>query len=177
LVNKKDEIDMNGEIDHNHNSKKETSSAISVHSTSLEDTVALAKRIAAQLQGGEVITLTGDLGAGKTSFTQGLAQGLGVKRHVNSPTFTIIKEYQGSSLSLYHMDVYRVGDEFEELGFEEYFYGAGVCVVEWPEMILHQLPKERLNITILKQGEEAREFRFIAEGKRYEQILEGVMKL
>lgn len=161
----------------NHIIKRENSSRINVHSASLEDTVALARDISSQLQGGEVITLTGDLGAGKTSFTQGLAQGLGVKRHVNSPTFTIIKEYQGSSLALYHMDVYRIGDEFEELGFDEYFYGAGVCVVEWPEMIHQQLPQERLDITILKQGEQAREFKLVAKGKRYEQILDEVMKL
>lgn len=157
--------------------KRENNSTIIVHSTSLEDTVALAKNIAAQLQGGEVLTLTGDLGAGKTSFTQGLGQGLGIKRNINSPTFTIIKEYQGSSLALYHMDVYRIGDEFEELGFDEYFYGDGVSVIEWPQMILQQLPQERLDITILKKGEEARELVLVAEGKRYEQILDEVIKL
>ena len=127
-----------------------------IHSFSTKETQSLAARLASHLQGGEVITLSGDLGAGKTSFAQGLAKGLGVKRQVNSPTFTLIKEYQGEKLALYHMDAYRIEDEWEELGLEEYFYGQGVSVIEWPEQIEAQIPKERLEIVISKEGEQER---------------------
>ena len=93
---------------------------------------------------GDVIALEGDLGAGKTAFTKGLAKGLGVTRTVNSPTFTIIKEYQGR-LPLYHMDVYRVSESEEDLGFDEYFEGEGVTVVEWAHLIKEQLPEEPIS--------------------------------
>jgi tRNA threonylcarbamoyladenosine biosynthesis protein TsaE len=146
-----------------------------LQSHSVDETLHIAKSLAIHLQGGEVITLTGDLGAGKTSFTQGLAKGLGVQRHVNSPTFTLIKEYQGDSLALYHMDVYRVDNEFEELGFDEYFYGSGVCVIEWPEMIQGQLPQDRIDITILKKGDEAREIMLEPHGDKYEQLVNKVV--
>lgn len=140
-------------------------------SHSVEQTAEFALRLAKELQGGEVITLTGDLGAGKTSFTQGLARGLGITKQVNSPTFTLIKEYHGGRLPLYHMDVYRVEDEWEELGFEEYFYGTGVTVVEWPQQIAAQLPKERLEIQINKQGEHEREIRVHVQGQRYQELI------
>lgn len=143
--------------------------------TSSEETKQLAEKIGRHLAGGEVITLTGDLGAGKTTFTQGLAKGLGVKRHVNSPTFTIIKEYQGSSLTLYHMDAYRLEDQAEDLGFDEYFYGGGVCVVEWPQMIQDYIPQERLEIEINKTGEQTREISFTPRGERYEQLIKEVL--
>jgi tRNA threonylcarbamoyladenosine biosynthesis protein TsaE len=146
-----------------------------LQSASVEETLHIAKSLATHLQGGEVITLTGDLGAGKTSFTQGLAKGLGVQRHVNSPTFTLIKEYKGASLALYHMDVYRIDDEFEEMGFDEYFYGSGVCVIEWPQMIQSQLPQERLEITIVKKGDEAREIKLEPHGEKYEQLVSKVV--
>lgn len=146
-----------------------------IQSHSVDETLQIAKSLATHLQGGEVITLTGDLGAGKTSFTQGLAKGLGVQRYVNSPTFTLIKEYQGTSLALYHMDVYRLDDEFEELGFDEYFYGSGVCVIEWPQMIQGQLPQDRIDITIVKKGDEAREFTLEPHGEKYEQLVNKVV--
>lgn len=91
-------------------------------------------RLATLLKAGDV-PLEGDLGAGKTTFTKSLAKGLGIERNVNSPTFTIIKEYKSGRLPLYHMDVYRLGDEFEDLGFDEYFEGDGVTVVEWAHLI------------------------------------------
>ena len=103
-------------------------------SHSAEDTANFSKHLATLLQPGDVITLEGDLGAGKTAFTKGLALGLGVQRNVNSPTFTIIKEYQGT-MPLYHMDVYRLEDSYEDLGFDEYFEGNGVTVVEWAHLI------------------------------------------
>lgn len=101
-------------------------------SHSAEETFAFAKRVADKLKGGEIILLNGDLGAGKTTFTKGLARALGVKETVTSPTFTYVKEYDGR-LTLYHFDMYRVSDadEVYELGLEEYFYKGGVVVVEW----------------------------------------------
>lgn len=145
-------------------------------SESVEETSSLAQRLAKELRGGEVITLSGDLGAGKTSFTQGLALGLGIKKHVNSPTFTLIKEYQGERLPLYHMDVYRVEDEFEELGFDDYFFGEGVSVIEWPQQIEGQLPKERLEIQIVKAGDHVRDIHFFPYGTHYEQLLDRLVK-
>lgn len=146
-----------------------------VISTSPQETQEIAARLASYLQGGEVITLRGDLGAGKTSFTQGLAKGLGVTRQVNSPTFTLIKEYQGSQLALYHMDVYRLDDEWEELGLEEYFYGQGISVIEWPEKIAAQLPAERLDITITSIEDQQRKLSFHPLNKQYEQLVNEVL--
>ena len=135
-------------------------------SNRVEDTVDFSKHLATLLQPGDVITLEGDLGAGKTAFTKGLALGLGIHRNVNSPTFTIIKEYQGT-MPLYHMDVYRLEDSYEDLGFDEYFEGNGVTVVEWAHLIEEQLPAERLNIFIYHEGEDTRKFVVKPIGKRY----------
>jgi len=144
-----------------------------VISTKLEDTQLFSKRLASFLQPGDVITLEGDLGAGKTAFTKGLAVGLGIKRNVNSPTFTIIKEYQGN-MPLYHMDVYRLEDSYEDLGFEEYFHGNGVTVVEWAHLIEDQLPRERLNIFIYHQGNDSRKIVIKPVGERYEQLCKEI---
>ncbi|GAB7387810.1 tRNA (adenosine(37)-N6)-threonylcarbamoyltransferase complex ATPase subunit type 1 TsaE [Bacillaceae bacterium] len=122
-------------------------------SRSSEETQRLAEKMAPLLQPGDVIALEGDLGAGKTTFTQGLARGLGITQVVNSPTFTLIKEYAGR-IPLYHMDVYRLEEEGEDLGFDEYFYGDGVTVVEWPSRIREALPPERLQVRIVKEGAE-----------------------
>lgn len=137
--------------------------------TTPEQTQEFAKRLASLLQPGDVIALEGDLGAGKTTFTKGLALGLGITRNVNSPTFTIIKEYQGR-LPLYHMDVYRVEDSYEDLGFEEYFEGNGVTIVEWAHLIETQLPECLLTIHLF-HGENGRR-RLVLEpkGSRFEQI-------
>ena len=116
---------------------------------STEETMLFAEALAKQLEPGTTLTLEGDLGAGKTTFTKGLAKGLGVKRVVNSPTFTIIKEYVGEAYPLYHMDVYRLDEESEEdLGFDDYFFGDGVTVVEWASRIQDSLPPDRLEIVI-----------------------------
>ncbi len=137
-----------------------------------EETMALAERLGQLVQAGDVITLEGDLGAGKTSFTKGLAKGVGIKRVVNSPTFTIIKEYKGR-IPLYHMDVYRVEDEAEELGLEEYFYGDGVTVIEWASMIESQLPEDRLNIALFHLGgPTSRRLHIQATGTRSEALWE-----
>lgn len=107
---------------------------------------------------GMVIALTGDLGTGKTTLTKAIARGLGIDRTVTSPTFNIVKEYDGGRLPLYHFDVYRIGDpeEMYELGYEEYFYGEGVCVVEWADQIEEIIPEDALKIHIEygeKEGE------------------------
>lgn len=103
-----------------------------------------SEKLGSLLQPGDVLALEGDLGAGKTTFTKGLAKGLDIKRNVNSPTFTIIKEYHGR-LPLYHMDVYRVEDSFEDLGFDEYFDGNGVTVVEWAHLVKEQFAGRVIN--------------------------------
>ncbi|MDZ5712569.1 tRNA (adenosine(37)-N6)-threonylcarbamoyltransferase complex ATPase subunit type 1 TsaE [Jeotgalibacillus haloalkalitolerans] len=143
-------------------------------SSSSEETSAFAEKLGALLTAGDVLTLEGDLGAGKTTFTKGLAKGLEIKRTVNSPTFTIMKEYQGR-LPLYHMDVYRVEDEFEDLGFDEYFNGEGVCVVEWAHLIADQLPEERLELFIYYIDEASRRFELVPRGERYESLCEEIL--
>ncbi|WP_160724919.1 tRNA (adenosine(37)-N6)-threonylcarbamoyltransferase complex ATPase subunit type 1 TsaE [Bacillus sp. USDA818B3_A] len=138
-----------------------------------EETSQFAERLAGHLQPGDVIALEGDLGAGKTTFTKGLAKGLGVKKNVNSPTFTIIKEYKGN-LPLYHMDVYRVADAYEDLGFDEYFEGDGITVVEWAHLIEEQLPAERLTIYLYHQGQDQRKIVLTPKGQRYEQLCKEI---
>lgn len=133
---------------------------------SADETSAIANKLGQLVTKGTVITLEGDLGAGKTTFTKGLAKGLGIERNVNSPTFTIIKEYKGR-LPLYHMDVYRVEDEYEDLGFQEYFEGEGVTVVEWAHLIADQLPKELVAIHIFYQGDQERRIVLTPVGDRY----------
>jgi tRNA threonylcarbamoyladenosine biosynthesis protein TsaE len=135
-----------------------------------EETKHLAEKLAVLLKPGDVITLEGDLGAGKTTFTKGLAEGLGVKRSVSSPTFTIIKEYEGE-LPLYHMDVYRLEYSDEDIGFDEYFNGNGISVVEWATFIEDYLPDERLNINISYIDEQSRELKFQAVGTHFEWVL------
>jgi tRNA threonylcarbamoyladenosine biosynthesis protein TsaE len=140
-----------------------------------EDTAELAEKLGALLQAGDVLTLEGDLGAGKTTFTKGLAKGLGVKRVVNSPTFTIIKEYKGR-VPFYHMDVYRLENSDEDLGFEEYFEGEGVTVVEWAQFISDRLPEELLNIAIRRTGDETRELKFTPAGDRFIKVCRELEK-
>lgn len=148
---------------------------ISLTVEGLDEMKQLAESIAAVLQPGDVLLLEGDLGAGKTTFTQFLAQALGVTKQVNSPTFTIIKEYNGR-LPLYHMDVYRLGEETEEdLGFDEYFYGEGITVVEWAHFIDSQLPLEWLQIQLNHTGNEvSRNVQITANGSRYNRIIKKV---
>lgn len=140
-----------------------------------DETSQFAERLASFLQSGDVIALEGDLGAGKTTFTKGLAKGLEVKRNVNSPTFTIIKEYIGR-LPLYHMDVYRVTDAFEDLGFDEYFEGDGVTVVEWAHLIEEQLPLDRLTIFLYRDEGDNRRMVFTPKGERYEQLCKEIFR-
>ena len=138
-----------------------------------QQTIEFASHLAEKLQPGDVIALEGDLGAGKTTFTKGLAAGLGIQRTVNSPTFTIIKEYQGR-MPLYHMDVYRVVDSFEDLGFDEYFEGSGVTVVEWAHLIKEQLPENLLTIYLYHQEEQSRRMVIEPYGPRYEELCKEI---
>ena len=110
-----------------------------------------------------VISLTGDLGVGKTVFTQGLAKGLGIEEPVNSPTFTIVQVYEKGRLPLYHFDVYRIGDieEMDEIGYEDYFYGEGVCLIEWADLIREILPEQMCRVTIEKDLEKGFDYRKI----------------
>ncbi|MDY0395476.1 tRNA (adenosine(37)-N6)-threonylcarbamoyltransferase complex ATPase subunit type 1 TsaE [Virgibacillus halophilus] len=141
---------------------------------SLEKTKNLAVSLAKSLRPGDVITLEGELGTGKTTFTKSLASGLGVEATVSSPTFTIIKQYEGR-LPLYHMDVYRLEHEEEDLGFEEYFQGGGVTVVEWAQFIADFLPDEFLNISIAYEDESSRTYSFTPRGKHYEELVDQLM--
>lgn len=133
----------------------------------------LGGRMAQLVRPGDFFALDGDLGAGKTLFTQGLAQGLEVNEDVTSPTFTIIHEYRSGRLPLYHMDVYRLKrpEELYDLGYEEYFYGEGVTVVEWAQCIAPLLPEEYLGME-LAVVPEGREVRLLPHGARYERMIE-----
>ena len=135
-----------------------------VYETNLpEETFDLARHLGEQAEPGTVYTLTGDLGVGKTVFAQGLARGLGIEEAINSPTFTIVQVYDEGRLPFYHFDVYRIGDieEMDEIGYEDYFYGDGVCLVEWAELIKELLPKTRTEILIEKDLQKGFDYRKI----------------
>ncbi|CDD48237.1 putative uncharacterized protein [Firmicutes bacterium CAG:534] len=134
-----------------------------IESFSPQDTYELGKRIGETAEAGSVITLIGDLGVGKTVFTQGLAAGLGITEPVNSPTFTIVQIYEGGRLPFYHFDVYRIGDvsEMDEIGYEDCFYGEGVCLIEWADLISEILPEKYTRVTISKDLEKGFDYRKI----------------
>lgn len=121
-------------------------------SESAKETFLLGRRIGQEAKPGQIYTLTGDLGTGKTVFTQGVADGLGITEPVNSPTFTIVQIYESGRLPFYHFDVYRIEDveEMEEIGYEDCFYGEGICLIEWAELIGEILPKDCISIRIEK---------------------------
>ncbi|OPX84524.1 MAG: tRNA threonylcarbamoyladenosine biosynthesis protein TsaE [Pelotomaculum sp. PtaB.Bin104] len=141
----------------------------SIKTSSPDETARLGEKLGILLRSGDVVCLSGDLGAGKTRFTQGLAVGLGVSGPVTSPTFTIVNEYPQGRLPLYHMDVYRLNDhqEMEDIGYEEYFYSSGVTVIEWAERVIELLPVERLDIVISRcpEGEDIRSVTLIPHGE------------
>lgn len=128
-----------------------------------EDTFEFGRKIGESAQGGMVFTLLGDLGVGKTVFSKGLAAGLGITEQVSSPTFTILQIYEEGRLPLYHFDVYRIGDisEMDEIGYEDYFYGEGVCLVEWADLIEEILPENHIRITIFKDLQKGFDYRKI----------------
>ena len=128
-----------------------------------EETFLLGKRLGEMAEPGMIYCLDGDLGTGKTVFTKGFAAGLGIDEPVNSPTFTILQQYDGGRMPLYHFDVYRIGDveEMEEIGFEDCFYGEGVCLIEWAEKVEEIIPPEALHIRIEKDLSRGLDYRKI----------------
>ena len=128
-----------------------------------KETFELGKNLGEQAKAGQIFCLNGDLGVGKTVFTQGFAKGLGIEENVNSPTFTIIQVYDEGRIPLYHFDVYRIGDpeEMYEIGYEEYFFGEGVCLIEWSKLIEELIPEEAINIEIDKNLEKGLDYRKI----------------
>ena len=139
----------------------------------LEETIALGNRLGLLLQPNMLLTLSGDLGAGKTTFTKGIGQGLGITKVINSPTFTILKQYQGR-LNLSHFEAYRLEGQDDDLGFEEIFDSDDVCVVEWANFIEDILPVDRLTIEIKKIDENIREFVFKTNSEKYAQVVEAL---
>lgn len=137
-----------------------------------EETFEVGRKIGMNAKPGQIYTLTGDLGVGKTVFTQGVAAGLGITEPVNSPTFTIIQEYEDGRLPFYHFDVYRIGDleEMEEIGYDDYFFGQGICLIEWAELIEEILPEKRIEVTIEKDFEKGFEYRKITIEERGEEV-------
>ena len=126
-------------------------------SFSAKDTLQLGSRLGKFCKAGDVILLHGDLGVGKTVFSKGIGEGLGIEEPISSPTFTILQVYEEGRIPLYHFDVYRIADieEMEEIGYEDYFYGEGVCLIEWAKQIQEILPDRTIQVTIaknLKQG-------------------------
>lgn len=142
-----------------------------------EVTKALGRRLAGFLKKGDVLALVGELGSGKTTFTKGIAEGLAVKdaKYVNSPSFVIIKEYEGK-LPLYHFDLYRLeGPEaIETTGYKEYIWGDGVCVIEWAEKMRDLLPKEHIRIEMRFKDRTGRLIRFVPKGSRYKEAVKRV---
>ncbi len=131
---------------------------------SQQETFDIGKRIGAEAAKGDIITLSGDLGVGKTVFAQGVAAGLGIKDHVCSPTFTILQVYDDGRLPLYHFDAYRIEEpeEMEAIGYEDYLFGDGVCIIEWPEMIDDLLPAGVIAVSILKDPAKGPDYRRVA---------------
>lgn len=147
-----------------------------VTSNSEEDTIELAENIESERFPNMVICLEGDLGSGKTLFTKGFASSMGIKENITSPTFNIIKEYQGEdNFKLYHMDVYRITDVKEDLGLTDYFKKRGVTIIEWSDMIEDMLPKNRLEIKIKMIDENTRVFLITPYGEKYVDLCERVL--
>lgn len=134
-----------------------------IETWSPKETFAVGERLGKEAKAGEIYTLNGDLGVGKTVFTQGVAKGLGIKEPVNSPTFTIVQIYEEGRIPFYHFDVYRIGDveEMDEIGYEDYFFGEGLCMIEWAELIIDIIPDNAQKITIEKDLEKGFDYRRI----------------
>ena len=134
-----------------------------IESFSAEDTLELGRQLGRAAQPGDVYTLVGDLGVGKTVLTQGIAEGLDIDEAICSPTFTIVQVYEEGRMPFYHFDVYRIGDveEMDEIGYEDYIYGEGLCMIEWANLIEEILPSKRKEITIEKDLEKGFDYRKI----------------
>lgn len=145
------------------------------HSESVDDTFLLGKRLGSVCKPGDIILLNGDLGVGKTIFSKGLGKGIGIEEPISSPTFTVVQVYEDGRIPLYHFDVYRIADveEMEEIGYEDYFYGNGVCLIEWAGLIEEILPEDAISVTIEKDLEKGFDYRrIVIEGLDYELIAE-----
>ena len=142
-----------------------------IETKNARETYEVGEKIGRQARPGQVYTLVGDLGVGKTVFTQGVASGLGITEPVSSPTCTIIQEYEEGRLPFYHFDVYRIGciEEMDEIGYEDYFYGKGICLIEWANLIEEIIPEDAISITIEKDLEKGFDYRRI--------IIEGMEEL
>ena len=142
-----------------------------IETKNARETYEVGEKIGRQARPGQVYTLVGDLGVGKTVFTQGVASGLGITEPVSSPTFTIIQEYEEGRLPFYHFDFYRIGciEEMDEIGYEDYFYGKGICLIEWANLIEEIIPEDAISITIEKDLEKGFDYRRI--------IIEGMEEL
>lgn len=145
------------------NTKRKNKINTKIETNHEKETYELGCRIGKEAKGGQVFTLVGDLGVGKTVFTQGLAKGLGINEPVSSPTFTIVQVYEEGRLPFYHFDVYRIGDveEMDEIGFEDYIYGEGVSLIEWANLIEEILPEHYTQIKIEKNLEKGFDYRLI----------------
>ena len=134
-----------------------------IETWSPKETYALGEKIGREALPGQVYTLNGDLGVGKTVFTQGVAAGLGIQEPVNSPTFTIVQVYEEGRMPFYNFDVYRIGDveEMEEIGYQDYFYGEGLCMIEWAQLIEEIIPENARHITIEKDLDKGFDYRRI----------------
>lgn len=139
------------------------------------DTLELAQNIESEKFPDMVICLIGELGSGKTVFVKGFAQALGINETITSPTFTIVKEYESGELPLYHMDVYRLEDNKDNIGLTDYFNKGGITIIEWADMIESELPEERLDIRFRVVDENTRVLTFIPHGKAYEDLCESVL--
>ena len=146
-----------------------------IHTTSQEETMELGKRLGEKVFANSCVVLEGDLGAGKTTLTKGIALGLGIDRIIKSPTYTLIREYRKGRLPLFHMDMYRIEESggASEVGLEEYFYADGVCVVEWAQYIEDELPSTFLKVQIDRVGDDESErvIRLVPHGKEYEEFI------
>lgn len=146
-----------------------------VTSKSVDDTLRIAENIESEKFPNMVICLEGELGSGKTVFTKGFANALGIEETITSPTFTIIKEYLNGELPLYHMDVYRIEEVDESIGYKDYFKKGGVTIIEWADIIAKDLPKERLEIKFKVIDEDTRVLIFTPYGEQYEELCEYVL--
>ncbi len=146
-----------------------------ITSRSIEDTMELAENIESEKFPGMIICLDGELGSGKTVFVKGFAKSLGIEENITSPTFNIVKEYNIGEMPLYHMDVYRLEEDDESIGFQDYFNGGGITIIEWSELIEDSLPDERLDIKFKVIDEDTRIIKLTPHGQKYEDIVNYVI--
>lgn len=146
-----------------------------ITSRSIEDTMELAENIESEKFPGMIICLDGELGSGKTVFVKGFAKSLGIEENITSPTFNIVKEYNVGEMPLYHMDVYRLEEDDESIGFQDYFNAGGITIIEWSELIEDSLPDERLDIKFKVIDEDTRVIKLTPHGQKYEDIVNYVI--